>query len=243
MQHNSNGHQVWKDLTLHIKLKDKYKILFFSLIYNHFMHAFLVIGNNKSLIDDAFEKIASKENVLRILSCSVQKIEDIRSLAESLRYSYSQKTAFLLQDIGSATAEAMNAFLKNLEEPHDNIVFFLTAKKVDEVLPTILSRCQIIRTNSILQISLNPNLENFVGKSIGEKLLYLDSLKKREEAILFLQNFIYLLHENLTKEDSGYGKTASYLEKTQKTLDSLNANGNVTIQLTDLAIQLTSLKS
>ena len=45
--------------------------------------------------------------------------------------------------------EAANAFLKLLEEPGDNTVFVLTTDRVDHVLPTILSRCQQMRFETL----------------------------------------------------------------------------------------------
>lgn len=41
--------------------------------------------------------------------------------------------------------EGANAFLKLLEEPGGNTVFILLAERLDQVLPTIMSRCQQVR--------------------------------------------------------------------------------------------------
>ena len=41
--------------------------------------------------------------------------------------------------------EAANALLKLLEEPQPRVVLILTAERVENVLPTILSRCQRVR--------------------------------------------------------------------------------------------------
>ncbi len=41
--------------------------------------------------------------------------------------------------------EGANAFLKLLEEPGNNTVFILLAERLDQVLPTIMSRCQQVR--------------------------------------------------------------------------------------------------
>ncbi len=42
------------------------------------------------------------------------------------------------------TQEASNAFLKTLEEPHENVTIILTTSRKELLLPTILSRCQVI---------------------------------------------------------------------------------------------------
>ncbi len=44
----------------------------------------------------------------------------------------------------AANDEAMNAFLKTLEEPPANVLILLTAARADDLLPTIVSRCEVI---------------------------------------------------------------------------------------------------
>lgn len=46
-------------------------------------------------------------------------------------------------------AESANAFLKTLEEPPPFVYFLLLASSVERVLPTIVSRCQLIRFSSV----------------------------------------------------------------------------------------------
>jgi DNA polymerase-3 subunit delta' len=49
-----------------------------------------------------------------------------------------------LLDFHAANDAAMNAFLKTLEEPPGRVVILLTAEHADELLPTIVSRCQVL---------------------------------------------------------------------------------------------------
>ena len=51
---------------------------------------------------------------------------------------------FIIQEIERATQPAANALLKILEEPPPQVILLLTASRRDRVLPTILSRCQVI---------------------------------------------------------------------------------------------------
>jgi DNA polymerase-3 subunit delta' len=50
---------------------------------------------------------------------------------------------FIVREIERATAPAANALLKTLEEPPARVVLLLTAARRDQVLPTVLSRCQV----------------------------------------------------------------------------------------------------
>lgn len=56
-----------------------------------------------------------------------------------------RKTVVVITEIETMRKETANAFLKLLEEPSENVVFLLTASKTDQLLPTIISRCQQIR--------------------------------------------------------------------------------------------------
>lgn len=51
----------------------------------------------------------------------------------------------ILTDVDLMRTESGNAFLKVLEEPGRNTVFFLLTSRLDSLLPTIVSRCQRIR--------------------------------------------------------------------------------------------------
>ena len=51
----------------------------------------------------------------------------------------------VLADADRMRTEAANSLLKLLEEPGPDVVLLLTAERVDNVLPTILSRCQRVR--------------------------------------------------------------------------------------------------
>ncbi len=49
----------------------------------------------------------------------------------------------VIENIGRMKIEAMNALLKTLEEPHEGVVFFLTANKEEDIIPTIRSRARV----------------------------------------------------------------------------------------------------
>ena len=55
-----------------------------------------------------------------------------------------RRKVFIIREIERASLPAANALLKSLEEPPPQVILLLTAARRDQVLPTILSRCQII---------------------------------------------------------------------------------------------------
>ena len=54
------------------------------------------------------------------------------------------KKMLVIEDAQLLTTEAQNALLKLLEEPPDHTIIFIETTTKEALLPTILSRCQII---------------------------------------------------------------------------------------------------
>jgi DNA polymerase-3 subunit delta' len=74
------------------------------------------------------------------------KIEPVRALIYDLALKpveARRRVARLLR-FDAANAEAMNACLKTLEEPPGQAVILVTAERADDLLPTIVSRCQVL---------------------------------------------------------------------------------------------------
>ncbi|MEJ5201447.1 MAG: DNA polymerase III subunit delta', partial [Anaerolineales bacterium] len=75
------------------------------------------------------------------------KIEQVRDLQHTLSlapYQARYRVAVLLR-FEEATAAAQNALLKTLEEPPQKVVLLLTADAAENLLPTIVSRCEVLR--------------------------------------------------------------------------------------------------
>lgn len=198
------------------------------------MHAYLLVSQNlnlKSQIEELAEKLKAK-----ILEFPIVKIEDTRNLNNLIRLSFNQPTLIVSKNIHEATEEALNAFLKNLEEPQENIYFALTAPSAKHVLPTIISRCQIIKIKNDQKNELNYNIEEFLKMSVGEKLAYIDKIKNRESAIEFTENSIRFLHSQLISDRVKYNVVAKNIEIANKTLSRLKANGNIGLQLANFVI-------
>jgi DNA polymerase-3 subunit delta' len=74
-------------------------------------------------------------------------IEVMRELCRSfsLKASRGRGKIALLDDADDLNAESANCFLKTLEEPPPRSVFFLIGTSPERQLPTIVSRCQVVR--------------------------------------------------------------------------------------------------
>lgn len=71
------------------------------------------------------------------------KVEDARRIKKSLSFRTKNKKLFYFT--GVYTIEAQNALLKSIEEHADNVHFIFCAEKEEQLLPTIRSRCYIVK--------------------------------------------------------------------------------------------------
>lgn len=72
-------------------------------------------------------------------------IKQIRELIKDTVYARREPYLFILHDFDTASLEAQNAFLKTLEEHKTSDRFIMEVRQPYRLLPTILSRSQIVR--------------------------------------------------------------------------------------------------
>jgi DNA polymerase III subunit delta' len=70
-----------------------------------------------------------------------------------------RRRIFIIQEIERASLPAANALLKTLEEPPPQVVLLLTCSHPDQLLPTIVSRCQIIALRPLPLEEIRATLE------------------------------------------------------------------------------------
>lgn len=77
---------------------------------------------------------------------AVIKIDQIRQLKKALSFSplEAEYRVTILEDVHTMRREAANSLLKLLEEPPPDNILLLTADESDQLLTTIVSRCQVI---------------------------------------------------------------------------------------------------
>lgn len=92
-------------------------------------------------------------------------IDQVRALQHTLSlapYASSYRVA-LLPGFQRATTQAANALLKTLEEPPDRVILLLTAPAMESLLPTISSRCEVIRLRPASITAARDYLESAMG--------------------------------------------------------------------------------
>ncbi len=78
-------------------------------------------------------------------------VAEVRALQESLSFRAFEggRKVAIIRDGSRLTREAANALLKTLEEPPEGTHIFLLAHHRDQLLPTLVSRCQGVRFDPI----------------------------------------------------------------------------------------------
>lgn len=121
-------------------------------------------------------------------------IEQVRDMInENNKYPIlSDKKVLLLNDISKLKIEGANALLKTLEEPNHFIIIILTVNSLDNVLNTILSRCQILplNNNAIDKNNIDIDLNKYLPDSYSKiyELTNEISLLSKPEQIELLKN-------------------------------------------------------
>lgn len=75
-----------------------------------------------------------------------EQVEDIQK-AFSKEGIESEKRIYIINESEKMNASTANSILKFLEEPNSNIIAFLLTNNINRILPTIRSRCQILKLN------------------------------------------------------------------------------------------------
>lgn len=89
------------------------------------------------------------------------KVEQVRQLKAEFSKSgvEGQQKVFIIEDAEKMTAGAANSLLKFLEEPNGRAIAFLLTTAKQRLLPTILSRCQLIHFRNLSKQRLLDELE------------------------------------------------------------------------------------
>ena len=138
----------------------------FEIITNN-NHPDLLIIEPSSLLESKRSKNSHLERKTKSGS-EIIKIAQVRNIKSFLgqKSISSEKKIVLIVDAHLLNEAASNCLLKTLEEP-SNGIFILLTSKLNLLLDTIISRCQIIRFSSFSGEQINSLLKDFEAPSKG----------------------------------------------------------------------------
>lgn len=224
------------------------------------MTSFLIIGKQDTARESEIQKLCIKHQIAQIDQTLIHRETSSKTSAQSIgieEMKEMQKTLFLkpiksplkaviIADAELLTPEAQNALLKVLEEPPDKTLIILSSRSKEAMLPTIQSRCQLIRTEEEAgeitakeRDKLSMFLQELPVTGKGEKLKKAEELSKDKEKLLaWTSSLIIVLHDYLCAEPEN-PRTLLELKLFQKlhtTLTTTNVNPRFALEMTLLSL-------
>ena len=193
------------------------------------------------------------------------KKEQVLELKEKMiqKPIYSTYNTYVIINAEKLNSASTNTMLKFIEEPEEKVVGFFITNNKENVLETIISRCQIIQQKYEEDfVPLDEEKKEFVNDYIRNieldnkhallynKNIFLERKYTREEIVkIFLE--IFKIYESIyNKKDEeilnkydfissqDLKKLTNKLLVINKTIDNLNKNGNINLILDSFAIEM-----
>ena len=141
-----------------------------------------------------------------------EDVLNIESRFEKTAFETKGIMIYIINLVENMTLEAVNSMLKFIEEPEGEVYAFLTTNNINNVLPTIVSRCQTLTLKSV---DRNEIVSDCVDIAIN---------KEDAELLSYFYNDSELIYDLLNDED----ESQNYFISKKAVLGLLNAldNGN-----------------
>lgn len=187
---------------------------------NKLSHAFLVESNNyEDVMNSIFKLFLEKKMIFNIddieNNISVRILKPIDNLIDkdqilnlqeflaTMSFDGYYKLFFIL-NAGLMNEQSVNKLLKVLEEPNDKVVGFLISDNANELLPTLISRCQVLKNdidvcNVTVDEDIFNNLCKFKNFNFEDYIKFKVAVSKLDKVVinnLFIKYLAYLNSEN-----------------------------------------------
>lgn len=167
---------------------------------------------------------------------SVDAIRELQRALNLAPYEARYRIALLLR-FEEATASAQNALLKTLEEAPARVILLLTAENAEALLPTIVSRCEILRLRPLpldtVRASLTARgvaaeqadlLAHVCGGRPGLAFRLSQNAARLEQRTAWLEDLWHLLHANRAERFAYAERAVSTRGNTREDREKLREN-------------------
>lgn len=164
-------------------------------------------------------EITEKNGITKQRDISIESIREAK-LGLSLFPYHGKYKILIINDAHKLNVSAQNALLKVLEEPNPTTIIILVTNEIDRILPTILSRLQVVNFGLVsdedmqrgfaenfsfqkdcIELSIGrPGLAQFLSENTEEKIFRIDALKEFEKIKNGSLNDRLKLAEELSKD-------------------------------------------
>ncbi len=218
---------------------------------NKLSHAFLVESNNyEDVMNSVFKLFLEKKmifniddiennisvRILRPIDNLIDKdqILNLQEFLSTMSFDGYYKLFFIL-NAGLMNEQSVNKLLKVLEEPNEKVAGFLISDNSNELLPTLISRCQVLKndidaSNVEVDEDIFNNLCKFKNFNFEDYIKFKVVVSKLDKVVinnLFLKYLAYLDNEN----DIFYLKVNAFL-------NNIRYNVNIDLALDKLYFEI-----
>jgi DNA polymerase-3 subunit delta' len=164
-------------------------------------------------------EIVQKKDVSKQRDIPIELIRDSKQKLSLYPY-HGKYKVLLINDSHRMTVAAQNALLKVLEEPNPTTIIILVTHELDRILPTILSRLQVVNFGLVSEEDMQrgfagdfsfdkdcidlaigrPGSAQFLNENIEEKIFRLDTLKELDKIKKGSLNDKFKLAEEFSKD-------------------------------------------
>ena len=210
-------------------------------------------------VDSSEEKNETDRSWSSIIDSEPLTIERVRDLTQEMALSpYQEKySTFVILRIDSASLPAQNALLKAVEEPPAHVRLILTTSRMEQVLPTIQSRCVVVQipesnvttktagesTKKIPEDPIKTEAKQiynllFLGNQTARTGKYsaaitlAEKYKDREPALQLVQDLLLFVHRQ--NQQQPQTKNVQVLQRLIATQSMLEKNVNVRLAMEEL---------
>ena len=187
---------------------------------NKLSHAFLVESNNyEDVMNSVFKLFLEKKmifniddiennisvRILRPIDNLIDKdqILNLQEFLSTMSFDGYYKLFFIL-NAGLMNEQSVNKLLKVLEEPNEKVVGFLISDNSNELLPTLISRCQVLKNDiDASNVEVDEDIFNnsckFKNFNFEDYIKFKVVVSKLDKVVinnLFLKYLAYLDNEN-----------------------------------------------
>lgn len=223
------------------------------------MTSFIVASTNKKKREEYIANYCDKLEIDKFDVTIIEKDNQIKQNAQSIgidEIKNLQKKIFLMpiksptkavivEDAHLMTVQAQNALLKVLEEPPERTIIMLSTESKEALLPTILSRCQIIELSTETaelsdeeKAELSEFIENLEKLTIGERLKKAEELgKDKDKAVEWIGKLILVLRDRMLNDETDNAFLAiKSFQRLHALLKTTNVNPRFAIENTFLSL-------
>jgi len=168
-------------------------------------HAYILVGDPRKVLTElndflekrfgvGFTSVSNPDYSLRELSTwGMEESRELKAFNSHRPVSWPVKIMAIMPDIISF--QAQNSLLKTLEEPTVGTHFFIITRRLEEYLPTVVSRCQVIKLETgIFVPELIESVEKWLSADIVRRFeINKDILKQQENKQTYVLDWLNCL--------------------------------------------------